>query len=60
MTAQFDNWFEDREDDYELLPHVSDSEIIGLGDAYDDLRINVLTEMYVRLRRAQRTPTEPR
>lgn len=49
--TEFDNWFDDAEDERYDLPHVDDREIIGLGDAYDDLRINVLTQAYVQLRR---------
>lgn len=54
MTDTYDNWFDDREDGEFTLPHVGDPEIIGLGDAYDDMRINVLTQAYVDLRKAYR------
>lgn len=50
--SEFDNWFDDHEDGEFTLPHVGDREIIGVGDAYDDLRINVLIQAYVDLRKA--------
>jgi hypothetical protein len=46
----YDNWFEDSEEDDCLLPSVSDEEISGLGDSYDDGRIDVLTRAYIELR----------
>lgn len=33
-----------------LLPHLSDIEIIGLGDSYDDGRIDTLTQAYIDVR----------
>jgi hypothetical protein len=34
-----------------LLPHLSDQEVLGLMDSYDDGRITTLTIAYVELRR---------
>lgn len=34
-----------------LLPHLTDQDIRGLGDSYDDGRIDTLVEAYVQLRK---------
>jgi hypothetical protein len=39
----------DLSDDH-MLPHLTDSEIRGLADGYDDGRINTLVQAYVQLR----------
>lgn len=35
-----------------MLPHLTDQEIMGLGDSYDDGRIDTLAYSYVKLRNA--------
>lgn len=46
-----DRWNEafDTEDEY-LLPGVTDSDIRGIADGYDDMRINMLVQAYTELR----------
>jgi hypothetical protein len=52
------HWFNDAEDGDVTLTHVTDSDIIAVGDSYDDLRINVLTQAYVDLRIAYHNLTD--
>ncbi len=33
-----------------MLPHLTDQEILGLCDSYDDPRINVIVRSYIKLR----------
>jgi hypothetical protein len=46
-------WFGGGPDDESdpLLPHVSDQQIRAIGDSYDDGRIDVLAESFIKLRK---------
>jgi hypothetical protein len=51
---EMDRWCGEGPDDPKvndpLLGHLSDIDIIGLGDSYDDARIDLLASAYVKLR----------
>ncbi len=56
-VAYWAGWIEDPEfrSDDPMLNHLTDQEILGLADCYDDRRIDAITRNYVELRQRLRS-----